>query len=68
MIISHTVWLYHVFSLSPPDVELILAEHGVAVTTKASATIVRLGAHSRVAAPTPPAHNRGGCSLAVNGP
>ena len=31
-IISHAVWLYHVFSLSLRDVELILAERGVSVT------------------------------------
>ena len=31
-IISHAVWLYHVFSLSLRDVELILAERGVPVT------------------------------------
>ena len=31
-IISHGVWLYHVFSLSLRDVELILAEGGVVVT------------------------------------
>ena len=31
-IISHAVWLYHVLSLSLRDVELILAERGVAVT------------------------------------
>jgi putative transposase len=31
-IISHCVWLYHVFSLSLRDVELILAERGVAVS------------------------------------
>ena len=30
-IISHAVWLYHVFSLNLHDVELILAEHGIAV-------------------------------------
>jgi putative transposase len=30
-IISHAVWLYHVFSLSLRDVELLLAERGVAV-------------------------------------
>jgi putative transposase len=28
-IISHAVWLYHVFSLSLRDVELILAERGI---------------------------------------
>jgi hypothetical protein len=31
-IINHAVWLYHVFSLSRRDVELILAERGVVVT------------------------------------
>src|SRR5690349_21263291 len=31
-IISHAVWLYHLFSLSLRDVELILAERGVFVT------------------------------------
>jgi hypothetical protein len=31
-IIGHAVWLYHVFSLSLRDVELILAERGVGVT------------------------------------
>jgi len=31
-IISHAVWLYHVFGLSLRDVELILAERGIAVT------------------------------------
>ena len=31
-IISHAVWLYHVFSLSLRDIELILAERGVGVS------------------------------------
>ena len=31
-IISHAVWLYHVFSLSFRDVELLLAERGVPVS------------------------------------
>ena len=31
-IISHAVWLYHCFSLSLRDVELILAERGIIVT------------------------------------
>jgi putative transposase len=31
-IIRHAVWLYHVFSLSLRDVELLLAERGVAVS------------------------------------
>ena len=28
-ILSRAVWLYHVFSLSPRDVEMLLAERGV---------------------------------------
>ncbi len=31
-VIGHAVWLYHVFGPSLRDVELILAERGVAVT------------------------------------
>jgi putative transposase len=31
-IINHAVWLYHVFSLSLRDVELILAERGIVAT------------------------------------
>jgi putative transposase len=31
-IINHAVWLYHVFSLSLREVELILAERGVTVS------------------------------------
>jgi len=31
-IISHAIWLYHIFSLSLRDVELILAELGITVT------------------------------------
>src|SRR5580658_4095571 len=31
-IINHAVWLYHVFSLSLRNVELILAERGVVVS------------------------------------
>jgi putative transposase len=31
-IISYAVWLYHVFSLSLRDAELILAERGIAVS------------------------------------
>jgi putative transposase len=31
-IISHAVWLYHVFSLSLRDVELLLAERDVVVS------------------------------------
>ena len=31
-IISHAVWLYHAFSLSLRDVELIVAERGVVVS------------------------------------
>jgi putative transposase len=31
-LIRHAVWLYHVFSLSFRDVELLLAERGVLVS------------------------------------
>jgi putative transposase len=31
-IIRHAVWLYHVFSLSPRDVELLLTERGIVVS------------------------------------
>jgi putative transposase len=31
-VISHAVWLYHVFSLSLRDVELLLAERGIVVS------------------------------------
>ena len=31
-IISHAVWLYHAFSLSFRDVQLLLAERGIAVS------------------------------------
>jgi putative transposase len=31
-VISHAVWLYHVFSLSLRDVELLLADRGVVVS------------------------------------
>ena len=31
-LISHAVWLYHVFSLSLRDVELLLAERGIVVS------------------------------------
>jgi hypothetical protein len=36
-LVSHAVWLYHLFSLSLRDVELILAEGGVLVTRERSA-------------------------------
>ena len=53
-IISHAVWLYHVFSLSLRDVELILAQRGVVVSYE---TIQARG--REVAADTPLAF-RGG--------
>jgi putative transposase len=31
-ILSHAVWLYHVFSLSPRGVELLLAARGIVVS------------------------------------
>ena len=61
-IISHAVWLYHLFSLSLRDVELILAERGVMVTREASAT----GAAS--SAPRLPSDcSAGGRALAIRG-
>src|SRR6202042_1047887 len=42
-IISHAVWLYHVFSLSLRDVELLLAERGIAVSYE---TVRRWCTHS----------------------
>jgi hypothetical protein len=35
-IINHAVWLYHVFSFSLRDIELILAERGMVVTRESS--------------------------------
>src|ERR1700731_4852326 len=34
-IITHAVWLYHVFSLSLRDVELLLSERGIVVSYEA---------------------------------
>ena len=39
-LISHAVWLYHVFSLSFRDVELILAERGVVVSYESIPALV----------------------------
>ena len=39
-LISHAVWLYHVFSLSFRDVELILAERGVIVSYEMGWTVL----------------------------
>ena len=52
-VISHAVWLYHVFSLSLRDVELILAQRGVFVSYE---TIRRLSEIRReLRARSPPA-------------
>ena len=53
-IISHAVWLYHVFSLSLRDVELILAERGIAVSYERCDAGARSSPriHPRPAAPT----------------
>ncbi len=40
-IISHAVWLYHVFSLSLRDVELLLAERGVVVSYEDRSALVQ---------------------------
>ncbi|GGC72255.1 hypothetical protein GCM10011504_57300 [Siccirubricoccus deserti] len=41
-IISHAIWLYHVFGLSLRDVELILAEQGIGVTHERHCQVVRV--------------------------
>ena len=61
-IISHAVWLYHVFSLSLRDIELILAERGVVVTHES----VRLGAKSSVLS-SPGAYAGGDRDPAIHG-
>jgi len=44
-VIHHAIWLYHVFSLSLRDVELILAERGIVVTHESIRQwILRFGA------------------------
>jgi hypothetical protein len=59
-IISHAVWLYHVFSLSLRDVELLLAERGAS-----SSPMRRCGAGARSSAKASPTvcaaagHDRG---------
>lgn len=42
-VISHAVWLYHVFSLSLRDVELILAERGIMVTHEGIGKLLGFG-------------------------
>jgi putative transposase len=58
-IISHAVWLYHVFSLSLRDVELILAQRGIVVSYE---TVRRwckkFGANFRRSPAPPPATAR----------
>ena len=41
-VIEHAVWLYHCFSLSLRDVELILAAHGIVVSYESIRAIARL--------------------------
>ena len=43
-VIRHAVWLYHLFSLSLRDVELILAERRIAVTHESIQWCMRFGA------------------------
>ena len=61
-IISHAVWLYHVFSLSLRDVELILAERGVVVSYET----VRAGARNS-ARPSPTACDAAGHDPGTSG-
>ena len=58
-IIRHAVWLYHVFSLSLRDVELILAERGVLVTHES------IRHHLRELPATASSLQRGGLSAAL---
>jgi len=46
-IISHAVWLYHVFSLSLRDVELMLAERGVGVLRDCTALVPEIRSEFR---------------------
>jgi putative transposase len=57
-IISHAVWLYHVFSLSLRDVDLLMAERGVIVSYE---TVRRWCRSSARALPT-------ACAAVVRGP
>jgi putative transposase len=45
-IISHAIWLYHLFSLSLRDVELILGERGITVTHESIRSWCRKGSSS----------------------
>jgi transposase-like protein len=38
-LIRHAVWLYHVFSLSFRDVELLLAERGIFVSYESTSVV-----------------------------
>ena len=51
-VISHAVWLYHVFSLRLRDVELILAERGIISRARTSGpgARVRFGVRGQAAA------------------
>jgi transposase-like protein len=42
-VISHAVWLYHVFSISLRDVELLLVERGIAVSYETVESIQNRG-------------------------
>jgi putative transposase len=43
-VISHAVWLYHVFSLSLRDVELLLAERSIVVSAATAYRAIRFDA------------------------
>jgi hypothetical protein len=45
-IIGHAVWLYHVFSLSLRNVELLLAERGIVVLLRDRTALVQEMPHS----------------------
>jgi transposase-like protein len=58
-IISHAVWLYHVFSLSLRDVELILAERGTRLPRNGATLVHEIRRDFRRSPATPPATTRG---------
>ncbi len=53
-LISHAVWLYHVFSLSLRDVELLLSKRGVVVSYESIRRWCRKLVHSQQSCHQPP--------------
>jgi hypothetical protein len=57
-IISHAVWLYHVFSLSLRDIELLLVERGVVVSMRPFVAGARNSARALLTACAAGGHDR----------